>query len=223
MRYSLLAIGFISMVMSSSFVIGSALMDEEQNAQIEKRIFKKARQNNFVPSKLTQEEKEWIYETDLLGTLRDNEDSEFNNSADISRILGQLADFYDYKGRANLAYQRYVQQAERDLKDALSGAEEVIGLFNNLIKRGLLNDSFFKQIISKYSEDPDNFANGKHKGLIGENGFKDHVASLAEAYKHLSKKTLEKRKESNVLPIPLYDKVLKLILAERINQSQTNQ
>jgi hypothetical protein len=221
MRYSLLAIGFI--MMSSNVVIGSALMDEEKNAQIEKQIFKKASQTNFDVSSLAKEEKEWLYETELLASLRSSEEQQSSDSEDTSRALAELARFYDYKQRPDLANRRYVQRAEQDLKDALNGAEAVLSMFNNLINNKLLEDGFFKEIINIYSEDSDNFAKGNYKNLIKEEGFKDHVASLAGAYKNSGKKTLQKRKESNIPPIPLYDDVLKLILEERINKTPTNQ
>jgi hypothetical protein len=197
MRYSLLAIGFISMVMSSSVSIGSALWGPEENAQMEKRIFKKASQKDFDVKSLSKEEKEWLYETDLLRTLPDDENGEFSNSEDISRTLGQLADFYNYKGRSDLAHKRYIQQAERDLKDALRGDEATLGIFNCMIKKNRLKDKYFKEIIRLYQQEPDEFANGKYKHLIKEDGFKDHVASLVGAYKESGKETLKLRKQKN--------------------------
>lgn len=89
-----------------------------------------------------------------------------------------------------------------------------------MIKKNRLKDKYFKEIIRLYQREPDEFANGKYKHLIKEDGFKDHVASLVEAYKESGKETLKLRKQKNVPAIPLYDKVLKLILEERIKERQ---
>jgi hypothetical protein len=203
MRYPLLAIGFA--IMCSNVVMGSALMNKERNAQIEKKILRKANKSNFDISCLGQEEKEWIYETALLKSLESLRKQDLYSSEDASSLLDDLAQFYNYKKQPHLATQRYIEKAEQDLENALNDNEAVLSMFNNLRIQQLLKDDFFKSLIKLYSKNTDNFVTGTYKNLEQGEEFKNHVASLAKTYQLSGQKTLETRIKMGILPIPLYN------------------
>jgi hypothetical protein len=126
MKHTLLTLGLI--LMNSEVVIGSndftsVLMDERENVQVARQIVKKAGEDLNI-SKLAEKEKEWLYETRLLNTLNSLREQRLNNSEDLYRALGKLAEFYIYKRRPDLADERYRELAEQELINALNGSEQ---------------------------------------------------------------------------------------------------
>ncbi|WP_075261236.1 hypothetical protein [Candidatus Odyssella thessalonicensis] len=227
MRYLSLTIGIVSMLMSLNGALSSDdfisnIRGPEENKKIAESIFEKAGTSADV-SALTREEKEWLYETELLDSVKKSQQYGYSDSEDLSNVLGELADFYDYKGRGDLSNEVLKMKAELDLKCALMGDEATLGIFNSMIRSKELEDSFFQEIINLYQENPDAFVDGKYSHLIETNGFQEHVTSLAQAYKKSFPETLKIRQQNNVPIIPLYDQALQLELLERIKRRNNHQ
>ncbi|WP_075261584.1 hypothetical protein [Candidatus Odyssella acanthamoebae] len=222
MRYLSLTIGFVSMLMNLNSALSSDdfisnLRGSEESKQIAEAIFEKAGPNVDI-SALTKEEKEWLYETELLDTVRELQKHGYSDSEDLSNALGELADFYDYKGRDDLANEMLKQKSELDLKCALIGDEATLGIFNSMIRSNELKDRFFQTIINSYRENPETFVDGKYSYLIEEEDFQEHVLSLAKAYKKFFPETLKIRQQNSVPAIPIYDQALQIELLERIKK-----
>jgi hypothetical protein len=214
MKSLLLAIGFTIMNLNEG--MGSALMDAEQNDEIKKEVFRKAKHPNFNIKSLSTPEKEWIYETELLTAYQSLKKEGLIGTEETSKILADLARYYEYKEQPNLAKQAHLLRAQQDLESALRGDEALLGIFHYLINQQLLKGDFFKDIINKYSKDPDDFARGMYKYLIKDKSFTDSVPLLAEAYQASSLNTLETRKKTGEMPIPLYPASLALCLENLI-------
>lgn len=226
MKYMSLIIGLISMITNPTIGvslenIGSQLKGSEENLQISRRIFDKAGPLADV-SVLESEEKEWLYETDLLETIKASESHGESEAADRSRDLSELARFYEFKARPDLVDQLLLQKAKLDLTSALKGDEAILGIFNSMLKNGRIKDNYFKKIIDLCCQDPDAFVRGSCEHLIKEDEFQDHILSLAEAYKGSIRQTLRNRTINNK-PIPIYDEVLKQILLKRIKRRNSHQ
>lgn len=80
----------------------SKLYEPLRSKQIEETIFEKAGPQADI-STLTWQEKEWLYETRRLNDIETIEKQGGGDEEDLSRILGELSDFYEYKGRGDLA------------------------------------------------------------------------------------------------------------------------
>ncbi|WP_010301375.1 hypothetical protein [Candidatus Odyssella thessalonicensis] len=200
----------------------SKLYEPQRSKQIKETIFEKAGPQADV-STLTWQEKEWLYETRRLSDIETIEKQGGGDEEDLSRILGELSNFYEYKGRGDLADEMLKKKADLDLRCALIGDEATLGIFNYMIRKGHLDDSFFREIIKYYREDPDLFVDGKYSYLIEDKDFHKHVLSLARGYKKSFPETQKNRQEANIPPIPLYDDPLQMELQERIERRNSQQ
>lgn len=114
------------------------------------------------------------------------------------------------------------KKADLDLRGALIGDEATLEIFNYMIRKGRWDDSFFREIIKYYREDPDAFADDKYSYLIEDKDFHKHVLSLAAGYKKSFPETQEIRRKYNEPPIPLYDKPLQMELQQRIKRRNSH-
>ncbi|WP_010303355.1 hypothetical protein [Candidatus Odyssella thessalonicensis] len=197
--------------------IGSQLIGPEENKEIVRRVMEKAGPNADVRF-LTEEEKEWLYETDILESIKISESHGESEAEDRSRDLSELARFYEYKGRSDLVNKTLYQKAQVDLMSALNGNEAMLKIFRGMLIDKRLNDNFFREIIELAEKDTRNYVNGKYAGIIDKDQFQMHARSLAEAYKDSPKETLNIRKMNNVPPIRFDDEDLTDILMERIKK-----
>ena len=172
---------------------------------------------------MNEKDKERLHETRLSKTVNSLRDQGLTNSEDYYRALGNLAEFYSYKGRSDLAAKMHKELAEQELKNALNGGGDDIGHFNELMHGNVLKDKFFVELRDGYQKNPDHFTRSKYHHLIEEGRLTDHVASLVEIYKDLEKKTWNKRKKYGLPIIQLSDKALQLDLEERLKKRKGNQ
>lgn len=201
----------------------SALFDKEGNHQIWQRITQAINPEDINVSslsKLSEIDKEWLYETDLVNTLENLKTQKNTNPQDTSSTLAELARFYLYKGREDLAIPLYKAKAKIDIENALRGDESILGIMNNMVSSKKLKDDFFQGLISRYQEGFHEFGKECYEDFIKQKESQNHVLALAETYKILGYETLSTRAQKAVPPIPLYDHVLKMDLEERFSKGK---
>ncbi len=197
--------------------IGSQLKGPEENREISRMILEKAGPNADLSS-LTEEEKQWLYETDILESIKGSEFHGDSEAPDRSGDLYELALFYEYKGCTTLVNKTLLEKAELDLKMGLKGDEGMLKLFKGMIINKRLEDNFFSKIIELAEKDMRNYVNGKYAHLVDLPGFQEHVKILAEAYKNSLKATLQLRMVHNCFPKCLDNEIIADILHERIKK-----
>ncbi|WP_010304103.1 hypothetical protein [Candidatus Odyssella thessalonicensis] len=227
MEYKTLIIGLVGMVMNSGAVfslddIGSQLKGPEENREISRRILEKAGPKGEI-SALNEEDKGWLYETDILESIKVSESHGDSEAADRSGDLHELALFYEYKGCPTLVNKTLLEKAELDLKIALKGDEAMLGHFKEMIINKRLKDNFFSEIIKYAEKDMRNYVNGKYAQLVDLPGFQEHVKILAGAYKDSLKATLQLRMVHNCFPKCLDNEIIADILHERIKRRNNHQ
>ncbi|MBL0941341.1 MAG: hypothetical protein IBJ00_01220 [Alphaproteobacteria bacterium] len=215
MKYILLTWGLL--LMTTNEVLGSndyasALLNEAENKRMVRKLISSDQSINVRD--LTKAEKEWIYEVKLLHSVRSLKDAGLTNCEELYNALGELASFYNYKGRADLSSKNYEELAELELKNALNGNLDDIGHFNELRQRKVLTDDFFAKLIEEAQEEPKHGTKRKYEKMIEKDDLKAHILSLVNAYQALEKSTVEARKKDNLPLIPLYDKAIKLELED---------
>ncbi len=191
----------LTMMLNINAGIGSALLSDDENTKLEKNIFNKLNQNGLSVKSLENSEKEWLYETNLLKALEAYND--IDDSEDVSRYLGELASFYDYKQSLKLAKETFLKKAQFDIKDALK-SYSLVGRFDSLVEKGLLNSDFIESL---------------NVHLKKEYGPQDSelielAEELADSYRKLNQRTIELRIKRNIPAIPMYDDVLEMSLKE---------
>ncbi|WP_010298411.1 hypothetical protein [Candidatus Odyssella thessalonicensis] len=226
MKYLSTPIAIMSMFMNlntafSSDDFISYLNEPDKSNRIAEAIFEKIGPDANIRD-LTEEEKEWLYETRLLKEVKDIQKQGGGEEQDLSRKLGELALLYAYKGREDLTDAMLRQKADLDLRSALIGDGATLGIFKSMIQNNNLEDRFFHTIIDYYLKDPDAFEEGKYSYLVKDASFQEHVLSLSQAYKKSFPETFKIRKQANEPAILVSDQSLRLDLLQRIKKEITN-